>query len=135
MIKLKLMMQLIVSASVLIFSFWLVVKSSIILVKSLINLARFFKISEYSLAFIIMGFTTSLPELSIAIQSAIQKINEISLGNIIGANITDILLIIGLTVLIKNGLKLEKETFSDGWLILALISFIFILGIDGSISK
>ena len=69
------------------------------IVRGSINLANFYKVSGYFIGFTIVAFGTSIPELS-ATLSAISypEINSVSiaLGNIIGSNIANILLILGL---------------------------------------
>lgn len=117
------------------FLLWLLFKASEISIKSILYLAQFLKVSEYTIAFILMGFLTSLPEFFIAIQAGIQEIGSLSLGNIIGANIINILFIVGIVAIIQKGFNPREDFFKDGLLILALLSFSLILGIDGHISK
>ena len=66
------------------------------LIKSLIKISQFLGITEYIAAFIIMALATSLPELSVAISSGIAKNTALSFGNVIGANILGITLIMGI---------------------------------------
>lgn len=88
--------------------------SSTILVRCLIKIAMFLRLSTYVVSFIIMGIATSLPELFVGITSAIQKNPALSFGNIIGANILDLTLVIGIITLLGRGIRVKsKETKKD----------------------
>lgn len=87
--------------------FFLVI-SGIFLVKSLDKIARFLGISEFSAAFILMAFATSVPELFVGISSAFQGNPQLSMGNIIGANIIDLTLLTGIFILIGKGIKFKS---------------------------
>ncbi|MBQ9462936.1 MAG: calcium/sodium antiporter [Bacteroidales bacterium] len=63
-------------------------------------IARKMKISEFVIGFTIVGFGTSCPELVVSVTGALKGISDISLGNVIGSNIFNTLLILGLTALI-----------------------------------
>jgi len=84
--------------------------SAYYLIKSLRYIARFLHISEYLAGFIILAIGTSLPELFVGISSALGGLSSLSLGNVIGANILDLTLIIGIPVLISRGIKIKSKT-------------------------
>ena len=67
-----------------------------IIVRSSINIANIYKVSGYFIGFTVVALGTSLPELAATIQ-ALNVVNSIgiALGNIIGSNIANILLILG----------------------------------------
>ena len=109
-----------------------------IFIRHLLNLSFYFRISYFLAAFIFGGLTTSLPELLIAIQSAIKKINTLSLGNLLGSNITDMSLILGISLLLilfKKEQKFQEISFhltSKEFLATILVSFTpFILTLNG----
>ena len=87
--------------------FFLVI-SGIYLVKSLHKIATFLGISEFSAAFILMAFATSIPELFVGISSALQGVPQLSMGNVIGANIIDLTLLTGIFILIAKGIKFKS---------------------------
>ncbi|MBS3155197.1 sodium:calcium antiporter [Candidatus Woesearchaeota archaeon] len=111
--------------------------SSIFLVKSLDKIATFLRIAEYTAAFIIMAVATSLPELFVGISSALIGLPSLSLGNIIGANIIDITLIMGIFVLMGRGITVKKErTGKDIYFVLgSIILFIILFFIGNSLSR
>ena len=73
------------------------------LISSLIRIARFLGWKEFVVAFFIMAFAGSLPNLSLGIFSAFKKIPQLSFGDVIGGNVIDLTLAIGLAVLFVRG--------------------------------
>ena len=79
-----------------------VIGSSELTVNSAVALARAFEISEAVIAVLIIGLGTSLPEQSISVSAIIKRRTELSVGNVIGSNILDTLLPIGIAALIAR---------------------------------
>jgi len=114
----------------------------IYLVKSLTKISKFLGISEFSAAFIIMAFATSIPELFVGISSALAGNPSLSLGNIIGANILNLTLVTGIIVLLSKEVKFEsgkvgKEVYFMLLILIVMIG-LFVIGkelsrIDGVI--
>jgi cation:H+ antiporter len=67
------------------------------LVKGATEIARDFNVSERVISVSIIAFGTSIPELATSVIAAIKKETDISIGNIIGSNIFNILAILGIT--------------------------------------
>lgn len=121
---------------IFIISFVFLAKSGGLLVRSLTHLARLFNISEFSIAFILMSFATSIPELFVGISSGISGIPNFSFGNILGANLINITLIIGLIAIFNNGLSIGSKISQKNFRIVFLIAFLpILLAIDGVISR
>ncbi|NOY35580.1 MAG: sodium:calcium antiporter [bacterium] len=122
--------------TIFLISFALMAKAGGMLVKSITHLARFFRLSEYIIAFVIMSFATSAPELFIGISSAIGGVPSMSLGNIIGANFINITLVIGLVAFFSNGIRVEsKISHKNFWLIFFIAFLPIFLAVDGVISR
>jgi len=79
-----------------------VIGSSELTVTSAVTLARAFDVSEGVIAVLIIGLGTSLPELSISLSAILKRRTELSVGNIIGSNVLDTLLPIGIAALIAG---------------------------------
>ncbi len=106
--------------------------SSFWLLNSLRTIAKFLKLSEFITGFILLGIGTSLPELFVGISSAIKKTPSISLGNIIGANILDLTLVIGIPILVSRGLKSgHKQIIKDSYLMVLMVTLPLLLMIIG----
>ena len=70
------------------------------LVTGSVRLSRFFKLSTFVIGATVIAFGTSAPELAVAILAALDASPEIAMGNVIGSNIANIGLVLGLTALI-----------------------------------
>ena len=68
-----------------------------LLISGSLRIAQTFKISPFVIGATVMGFGTSAPELSVSLLAAFQGSPEISIGNVIGSNIANIGLVLGLT--------------------------------------
>lgn len=102
--------------------------SGVYLVKSLTKIARFLGISEFSAAFIIIAFATSIPELFVGISSAVSGAPALSLGNIIGANILNLTLISGIIILSAKKIDLKSRKINaDVYFMLGVILLLIIL--------
>jgi cation:H+ antiporter len=98
-------------------------------------MSRYLGLAEYVIAFILMALATSVPELFIGLTSALSKIPTISLGNIIGANILNLTLGIGLVILISRGINIQTQTAKkDAWIIFFLALLPVLLVLDGVLS-
>src|SRR5574344_2454942 len=64
------------------------------------SIARRAGISEFVIGMTIVGFGTSCPELMVSLTGAIQGNADISVGNVVGSNIFNVLMILGLTAVI-----------------------------------
>ena len=71
-----------------------------IFVDGAIYLARYFGLSEVVIGMSVVAFGTSLPELATSVMAAFHKESSISVGNIIGSNIFNILSVLGITSII-----------------------------------
>ncbi len=106
----------------------ILVASGFLLVKSLSKISRFLKISEFSAAFIIMALATSIPELFVGISSAIAGNPELSLGNVIGANIIDLTLITGILILMSKEIGTRSNKIGENtFFMLGSIALVIIL--------
>ncbi|MFQ5449083.1 MAG: calcium/sodium antiporter [Nitrospinaceae bacterium] len=88
-----------------------------LLITGSIRISRNLKISPFIIGATVVGFGTSAPELAVSILAAIQGSPELALGNVIGSNIANVGLVLGLTALIipltigKQRLKEESPPF------------------------
>ena len=93
---------------ILIIGFILLVKCADIFVDGSSNVAKSLKIPTLIIGLTIVAFGTSAPEASVSIIGAIEHRNEISIGNVIGSNICNLLLVLGVSSLFKP-LKCNKK--------------------------
>jgi len=76
--------------------------SSRILVESLEKVALFLRVREFIIAFFLMAFGASVPNLVVGIISAVRGMPELSFGDVVGGNIFDLSIVLGLAVLISK---------------------------------
>lgn len=93
---------------ILFFSFVLV-KATDILIVNFKSLSARSKISKFALTGLILGLATSLPELFVGLSSAFEGRTILSLGNIIGANIANLSLVIGGAALISGAVMVRGD--------------------------
>jgi len=109
-------MYLILGIIIVIFTSELVVDNSI-------NIAEKFHIRQSFVGIIILGLGTSLPELALALNAIRKKAGGLSVGNLIGSNIFDMLIPIGMGASISE-LKIEKDLLLFDLPFLLVLSFI-----------
>lgn len=93
----------------LIIGFLLLAKGGDMLVDGASSLAKRYNISNIVIGLTIVAFGTSSPELFVNLTSSIEGNSSIALGNILGSNIANILLILGISALIKP-LHVQRNT-------------------------
>ncbi|WP_226682507.1 calcium/sodium antiporter [Sutcliffiella horikoshii] len=93
----------------LVVGFALLIKGADWFVDGASNVAKILRISPLLIGLTIVAFGTSSPEATVSILAALDGSAEVSLGNVIGSNIFNITLVVGLTALL-NPLKVESET-------------------------
>ena len=82
------------------------------LVTGSFRLARALKTSPFIIGATVIGFGTSTPELAVSVLASLHDSGDLALGNIIGSNIANIGLVLGITALIAP-LTIEKQRFTD----------------------
>lgn len=86
-----------------------------------IVVARYFGVSELVIALTIIAVGTSLPELATSVAGAIKGEHDMVLGNIIGSNICNILLVLGIPALFFPGRAIDPSAFTrDYWVMLGV---------------
>lgn len=125
-----------IAIAAFIISFFFLARSGTTLVQSMTFLARLFKMSEYTIAFIFMSAGTSVAELFVGISSALENIPTLSLGNIMGANLINITLVVGVTALVAKGIVIDSKLSKQNFWLVAMLAFLpLLLASDGVISR
>ncbi|HEA29723.1 MAG TPA: calcium/sodium antiporter [Leeuwenhoekiella sp.] len=106
------------------------------LVRSAVGLSFKFNLSKMVVGLTVVSFATSAPELLVSLEAALNGLADISLGNVIGSNIANIGLVLGLTALLA-GLEVDRDFFQFNWPVMVLFSFALYLVLlnDGVISR
>ncbi len=129
-------MNLLLACFIFILSAIALVKAGTWLVESLTRIARFLKWREFTVAFILMALATSTPEIFVGITSGLQNQPELSFGNVIGSNIINLTLVVGVIAFLAKGLKLKRVLARESTLYTMVLAFLpILLMLDGAISR
>ena len=111
------------------------VKSSTLALKAIIKIAHYFRLNEFIISFVLFGIASSLPETFIAISSAIRNIPQIGVGTLMGSNIADLTIIMGIVAIYARNIKIKSTIFKWDMFYLLLCGLPFLLSIDGQLSR
>lgn len=92
------------------------------LVRGVVAIAERVGISKLIIGLVIVGFGTSMPELLVSLNAALDGTPEIALGNVVGSNIANVLLIVGVAAIITPIVGWERTAVREA-LVAALVSF------------
>jgi cation:H+ antiporter len=124
---------LLLNAFFIIVGFYLLIKGSDWFVDSSSFIARHYNISEIIIGLTIVSIGTSLPELAANIYASIMGESSISLGNVVGSNIANICLVLGIGGLITGKIFINKSVLNrDGLLMIFTFILLLILSITNS---
>lgn len=113
-----------------------VVKSADIFLNSVEKIGEFFNIPKFILGVVLVGFGTSLPELTTSLAAVLSGNQEVALGNILGSNVVNILIILGLATVFLGTVKFKKElTDVDIPLLMATTVLFAMMLVDGNLSR
>lgn len=85
-----------------------------LLVRGATRMALRAKVSKLMVGLTIVAFGTSAPELFVSIQSALDQHSDLAMGNIIGSNICNLALVLGITALITN-ININLDSLKIDW--------------------
>ena len=124
-------MELFWNIVLLIVGFALLIKGADWFVDGSAGIAGKCKIPPLIIGLTVVAFGTSAPELCVSVASAIQKSTDIAIGNVVGSNIANVLLILGVSALIHN-LPVTKNSLALDLPVLVVSSALLIgLGVWG----
>jgi len=109
------------SLPVLVFSLFLLAVLSERVIGYVLALSRIFRLSEMAAGFLLLSVTTSLPELTVSILAALAGEGGLSVGNVLGSNIANLTIIIGLAVFLTG-----TEVLIKGQSQKELVKFLFL---------
>ena len=104
---------MIINILLLILGFGLLIKGADFFVDGASSTAQNFKVSKMLIGLTIVAFGTSAPEFAVSMQALASGSTDMVLGNVIGSNILNILLILGVAAIIKPikilGIKIRGD--------------------------
>ncbi len=113
----------------------MLIKCASLAVKYIVQLAEHFNISEFVTSFLIAGFVSILPELFIGINSALEGIPEVGIGTLIGNNIVDLTLVIGIVAILGKSIPTQRTDRVSSYGFLFALGLPLALMVDGFLSQ
>jgi cation:H+ antiporter len=108
-------------------SCFVLVQSSGLVIKALSKISTYFRVNEFAVGFIVVAVSTSLPELFVGVTSAFTGNTDLALGNVIGANILNLTLVIGIAVLLSKGIRIRSSVIKKDFIYMIAIIFLPLL--------
>ncbi len=119
----------------IIIGFLLLIKGADFLVHGSSSIAKKFGIPEIIIGLTIVSIGTSMPELFVSLTSATEGFSDVSIGNVVGSNLCNLLLILGITTVVRS-VKFTHSTKVIEIPFMIMITFVFfILSQNGIISR
>lgn len=106
-----------------------------LLVRGASRLARALGMSSLMAGLTVVAYGTSAPELAVTVKAAFTGAGEMALGNVVGSNIVNVLLVLGLSAAVAPMVVSHQLVRSDVPLLVAVSALVFVLGLDGRIGR
>jgi cation:H+ antiporter len=103
--------------------FALLVVGGEFLVRSSVALSFKFSISKMVIGMTVVSFATSAPELLVSLQAALTGSPAIAINNVVGSNIANIGLVLGITAMVSN-ISVDKSFYKLNWPIMMVFSLV-----------
>lgn len=105
------------------------------LVRGASAIARSFRLSPMVIGLTIVGFGTSAPEMLVSVQAALAGSPAIAIGNVVGSNIANILLILGISAVIAPLIIPVRKLWRDLGFMLLATAVIWVMLLDGNVTR
>lgn len=112
----------------LIFGFLFLIVGGYVLVSSSVMVAQRIHVSSLLIGLLVVGFGTSLPELSTSLLSVAREAEGLAVGNVVGSNIANILLVLGVAAII-NPIELHQKAFGRDAIFLLVSTIILLISL------
>ena len=127
--------MIVVKFLLLILGFVMLIKGADWFVDGAAGLAKKLKIPEIVIGLTVVAMGTSLPEASVSISSAVKGSADLAVGNVLGSNILNILIILGITSIICPLLVKKRTYFIEIPFLFVVTVIMYFLGKDGTLSR
>jgi cation:H+ antiporter len=105
------------------------------MLRGAVRLAHSFRISPIVIGLTIVAFGTSAPELVVSLIASLNGNDTLAIANVIGSNIANIALILGVTAALRATPVSFEETWQDFLMMLGATFLLFVLALDGQITR
>jgi cation:H+ antiporter len=105
----------------------LLIKGADVFVDASIGIAKYFRISPVIIGLTIVSMGTSIPELVISTTAAINGANDLAVANVVGANIFNLMMILGLAAMVRPIFVRFTELTAEYWLGVGAAAFLLVV--------
>ena len=105
------------------------------LLRGAVTVAKYLQVSPLIIGLTIIAFGTSAPELTVSLNAALNGQPDISIGNVVGSNIANILLVMGAMAVVSPFFVNRGTLGRDGGFMLAISAGLVALGVFGMIDR
>ena len=121
--------------SLLIFGLTVLIIGGNLLLKAAVSISLRFGIPKLLIGMTVVSLATSAPELIVSIKSALKGSPDLAISNVLGSNIANLGLVLGITILFSP-ISISKSVYRKEWPIMMFSAIYFLIVIvDGTISK
>ncbi|PCJ98456.1 MAG: hypothetical protein COA50_02835 [Flavobacteriaceae bacterium] len=106
------------------------------LLKAAVALSLRLSIPKIVIGMTVVSLATSAPELIVSIKSALNGLPDLALGNVVGSNIANLALVLGITVILGT-IEVKKSFYTTDWPVMMLASLLFFgfIFFDGELQR
>ena len=99
------------------------------------NIAKAGKLSVFLTGFLLIGIVSSFPEGFISIVSALKGESSLGLGTLLGGNIADLSLVIGIIAVAAGSIRIHSKEFAHEFWLVGLVMLPILFSLEGSIGR
>lgn len=109
----------------------LLLKGAAVFTENASKIAKSLGVSDIVIGLTLVAFTTSLPELSVSVMSVIRGSSGIAIGNVIGSNIANVGLVLGISAFLTSSIPGGKAELKQGYIMIAVTVVAALFIFDG----
>jgi cation:H+ antiporter len=127
-------MDLLVSAILFVGGLAILIKGSDFFITGAAYMAKHFGVSELIIGLTLVSMGTSLPEFGASVYASATGAGGIAVGNVVGSNVANIALVLGVCLLITN-ITVKKKMLKRDGLVMLVVSLLFTLFVFGGVAR
>jgi cation:H+ antiporter len=129
------MVELLIEGLIFLVASGVLIKAASMAVKSIISLAKDLHLTEFVTSFVIAGLVSILPEFFVGVNSALAGVPLVGIGTLIGNNIVDLTLVIGIIAILGREIPVQRKGHLSTVPFLVAVGLPLGLMLDGNLSQ
>ncbi len=113
----------------------ILIKAASLAVKHVVNIAKLIHVSEFVTSFLVAGLVSILPEFFVGINSALSGVPHVGIGTLVGNNIVDLTLVIGIVAILGKKIPMQQNNSVSTPGFLVALALPLGLMLDGNLSR